>query len=413
MVSKSYIYTPEAVAAMDSIELELCFDFGEGDVLFGFSPESLRAACHSDPKMLSLLAAELTTRVCHEIDDNTAKFARPGYLVPLTDREFIKKLSSICKGCCDNVWTPVDAQESGYEVYLTKCERHRVRGNKPVERSQAEAADGVTMLAAPAEPDASITGAPPENDILSAEAPLFLGAKMYYGQLNVSLLFCGSQLLSGSRGPRGDYSAKNPLLVTRISGIKTGTTTVMYQGEELRTSDVETWVAVVRLGAELPLGTPVQLREGQMLKTLRRSDGDRNYTALRGQLKRLQNAKLTIETEHPALIDCIAEALPEDLEAQKARKTGKLQITVSLLGDSSTSTPHKRAATSSTFRRTFAHCSGRGCRRGSARMPITASRTGPPVVYTCSTAATWTRALSLCPNYGIIWEWALSARISY
>lgn len=342
MVSKSYIYTPEAVAAMDSIELELCFDFGEGDVLFGFSPESLRAACHSDPKMLSLLAAELTTRVCHEIDDNTAKFARPGYLVPLTDREFIKKLSSICKGCCDNVWTPVDAQESGYEVYLTKCERHRVRGNKPVERSQAEAADGVTMLAAPAEPDASITGAPPENDILSAEAPLFLGAKMYYGQLNVSLLFCGSQLLSGSRGPRGDYSAKNPLLVTRISGIKTGTTTVMYQGEELRTSDVETWVAVVRLGAELPLGTPVQLREGQMLKTLRRSDGDRNYTALRGQLKRLQNAKLTIETEHPALIDCIAEALPEDLEAQKARKTGKLQITVSLLGDSSTSTPHKK-----------------------------------------------------------------------
>jgi len=333
LVNKSYIYTPEAVAAMDSIELELCFDFGEGDVLFGFSPESLRAACHADPKMLRLLAAELTTRVCRETDDNTVEFDRPGYLVPLTDREFIKKLSSICKGCLDNVWTPADAEESGYEVYRAECERRRVRRNKSVERVRTETVEGVTMSAAP---DAATGDATSEGD------SVYLKAKLYNGQLNVSLLFCGSQLLSGSRHTRGDYSAKNPLLVTRISGIKTGTTTVTYQGEELRTPDVETWVAIVRLGSTLPLGTPVHLKEGQLLKVLRRTDGHRNYVALRKQLARLQNAKLTIETEHPKLIASMAAALPEDLEAQQALKTGKLRITVSLLGDSSTSTLNKR-----------------------------------------------------------------------
>jgi hypothetical protein len=252
---------------------------------------------------------KLTTRACHKIDDNTVKFARPGYLVPLTDREFIKKLSGICKGCIDNVWTPADADEAGY----------------------------ATMSTAPAEPDAATGG-----DAIPIEGPVCLKTKLYNGQLNVSHLFCGSQLLSGSRHTRGDYSAKNPLLVNRISGIKAGTTTVTYQGEELRTPDVETWVAIVRLGAELPLGTPLHLREGQMLKALRRSDGDRNYIALRAQLRRLQNAKLTIATKYPKLIDSIAAALPEDVEAQKARQTGELQITVSLLGDSSTSTLNKK-----------------------------------------------------------------------
>lgn len=333
LVNKSYIYTPEAIAAMDSIELELCFDFGEGDVLFGFSPESLRAACHADPKMLRLLAAELTTRVCRETDDNTVEFDRPGYLVPLTDREFIKKLSSICKGCLDNVWEPVDAEESGYEAYGTERERRRVRPDKPVERVRTETVEGMTMSAAP---EAATGGATSEGD------SVYLKAKLYNGQLNVSHLFCGSQLLSGSRHMRADYSAKNPLLVTRISGIKTGTTTVTYQGEELRTSDVETWVAIVRLGAELPLGTPFHVQERQMLKVLRRSDGSQNYIALREQLKRLQNARLTITTEYMRLIDSIAVALPEDVEAQKARQTGELQITVSLLGDLSTSTPYKK-----------------------------------------------------------------------
>lgn len=281
--------------------------------------------------MLRLLAAELATRVCRETDDNTVEFDRPGYLVPLTDREFIKKLSSICKGCLDNVWTPADAEESGYKVYRAECERRRVRRNKSVERVWTETVEGVTM---PAAPDAA-TG-----DVATSEGdPMYLKAKLYDGQLYVSLLFCGSQLLSGSRRTRGDYSAKNPLLVTRISGIKTGTTTVTYQGEELRTHDVETWVAIVRLGSKLPLGTPVHLKEGQLLKVLRRTDGHRNYVALRKQLARLQNAKLTIETEHPKLIASMAAALPEDLEAQQALKTGKLRITVSQLGDSSTSTP--------------------------------------------------------------------------
>lgn len=318
---------------MDSVELELCFDFGEDDVVFGFSPESLRAVCRADPNMLRLLMTKLASRVRCEIDDNTVGFDRPGYLVPLTDREFIKKLSSICERCCDNLWAPNDAEESGYVAYCAEYERCHATRDNPVERVGAETAIDVAMPAAPTEPSAA-TG----DDAIPIRAPVCLKAKLYKGQLNVSHLFCGSQLLSGSRGTRGDYSAKNPLLVTRISGIKTGTTTVTYQGEELRTPDVETWVAIVRLGAELPLGTPLHVREGQMLKALGRSDGDLNYVALRAQLKRLQNAKLTIATKYPRLIDSIAAALPEDVEAQKARQTGELQITVSLLGDSSTST---------------------------------------------------------------------------
>jgi hypothetical protein len=336
-MAKHLIYSPEAVAAMEPIELELCFDFGEDDVVFGFSPESLRAACDADPKTLRLLMTKLTTRVWQEIDDNTIKLDRPGYSVPLTDREFVKKLLSISKECFDNVWAPSDAEESGYATYLAKCEHRRARHTKPVERVEAETADGVAMPAASTEPAAATGG-----DAIPIRDPVCLKAKLYNGQLNVSHLFCGSQLLSGSRHTRGDYSAKNPLLVTRISGIKTGTTTVTYQGEELRTPDVETWVAIVRLGSTLPLGTPVHLKEGQLLKALRRTDGHLNYVALRKQLARLQNAKLTIDTEHPKLIASMAAALPEDPEAQHALKTGKLRITVSLLGDSSNSTPNKR-----------------------------------------------------------------------
>lgn len=336
-MAKHLIYSPEAVAAMEPIELELCFDFGEDDVVFGFSPESLRAACDADPKTLRMLMTKLTTRVWREIDDDTIKLDRPGYSVPLTDREFVKKLLSISKECFDNVWAPSDAEESGYATYLAEYEHRRARHTKPVERVEAENADCVAMSAASTEP-AAATG----DDAIPIRDPVCLKAKLYNGQLNVSHLFCGSQLLSGSRHTRGDYSAKNPLLVTRISGIKTGTTTITYQGEELRTPDVETWVAIVRLGAELPLGTPLHVREGQMLKALRRSDGDRNYIALRAQLRRLQNAKLTIVTKYPRLIDSIAAALPEDVEAQKARQTGELQITVSLLGDSSTSTLNKK-----------------------------------------------------------------------
>jgi hypothetical protein len=338
VVEKSYLYPPDAVAAMNSVELRTCFNFNEDDLIFGFSPQSLRAACDADPVTLRLLTTKLGTRVRNEIDDDTVKFDRPGYLVPLTDREFVKKLSGIAKGCADGVRVPTDADESGYAVYHAECERHRVPGNQPVEHIQAEAVEGVEMPAASAESDAPIAGAPRDNDALSAKDPLFLKAKMYDGQLNVSLLLCGSMLLSGGRHIRGDYSAKSPLLVTRISGIRTGTTTVKYQGEELRTPDLETWVNAVRLGSKLPLGTPVHLKEGQMLTAMRRTDGKKNYVALRDQINRLQNAKLIIETTHEGLIGSIADALPEDAEAQNARATGKLKITVSLLGDSSSST---------------------------------------------------------------------------
>lgn len=337
MSTKKYLHTPDVVAEMDANELDLCFALGEDNVVFGFSPESLRAACDADKATCVLLKGKLALRAARATDDNAEMLDRPGYLVPMTDRVFIKKLSKLANECFAGTAWPEDPDEVGYAAHVAAREQRLALRRKPVEKVVAELVEGVTMPKT-AEPD----GEP--DDTLTAGDPVYLQAQMYNGQLNVSLLLCGSMLLSAGRHKRIHYTPKNPLVITRISGIKAGTTTVKYIGEELRIGDVETWVNCIRLGSKLPLGTPVHLKEGEMRKAMRRTDGTRNYKALRDQIARLQNAKLVIETTHAGLISSIAEALPEDTEVQNATKTGKLGITVSLLGDSSTSTPTQKGA---------------------------------------------------------------------
>jgi hypothetical protein len=337
MAEKSYIYPPEEVAAMDFDELELCFDLREDDFIFGFSPESLRAACDADDRSMHLLMNKLNVRAVREIDDDTVKYGRPGYLVPLTDRQFVRKLSSITKECFGQCWVPGDKEESGYAPYHEERARRRALRNKPIEKVAAEPMVGVSTP----KPGSAATTA---GNNLTERADVYLGAKMYAGQLNVSMLFSGSQLLSFRSSKRAEYTAKSPLIVNRISGIRAGTTTVKYTGEELRTGDIETWVTSIRMGAKVPLGKPVRLVERDLLKAMRRSDAGPSYEALREQIARLQDGKLHIETTNTDLITSIAAVLPEDSEVQNALKTGRLAITVALLGDSSSSTAGERGA---------------------------------------------------------------------
>jgi len=335
MAEKSYSYTPAAVAAMDPDEVELCFALGEDNFIFGFSPASLRAVCKGSDRAMRLLMDKLSSRTALQIDDDTVLFDRPGYLVQLTDHQFVKRLSRIAEECFAQCWAPNDSDEAGYAPYHEMRCRRRTSRNTSCEEAAAEPKDGDLTLT---------TTAHTAKDGQRDESDVYLKAKMYAGQLNVSVLFSGSQLLSYRSNTRVQYTQRNPLIVNRISGIRTGTTTVKYTGEELRTGDIETWATCIRMGATVPLGKPVRLVERDLLKAMHRSDGGNSYDALREQIARLQGSKLHIETTNLDLIASISVVLPEDTEVQNAVKSGILNISVTLLGDSSSSTPGERGA---------------------------------------------------------------------
>ena len=273
---------------------------------------------------------KLSVRAILAKDDNVELYEREGYLVAMTDRALVAKLSALTKELFEGRWVPNDEDEAGYAPYLEEQARKCALRKKPVEKVDAKTVE------------AKMPNGPTDAEKKREGKEVYLLAKMYSGQINVSNIVCGARLLSYRTGAHTEYTAKNPLVVSRISGIAAGSTTVHYTGEELRVGDIEVWVSAIRIGVALPLGKPVRLSESTLLKATRRTDGNANYIGLREQLRRLQNAKLMIETSNAALITSIADGLPEDTEVQAALTTGRLAISISLLGDSSISTPNKK-----------------------------------------------------------------------
>lgn len=362
MTLKTYIYSPEAVAAMDLDEVKLCFDLGEHDVVFGLTPESLRAICEQSVEAAPLFASVLDFRLCWNSDDSTALWGRAGYQVAMTDKQHLAKLLRIARDCLANRCFPLDKDETGYEAYRTcraqarKDSRHAVApravrsahalsDTSPKGKSQPIVAESNLGAADCAPGSAGATDGekrPPE---------IFLLPDLFNGQLNISILFTGTGVLTISSDARQRWSEDSPLTISRVSGIESGTTTVQYIGQELHVTDIETYATVIRMGAKdewgsrVRLGTDVQIGEGALLKAMRRGDARSYYTALREQIIRLQNAKMIVNTTYPPLIKAISSAMPEDEDAKKACETGRLRVVVSLLGDSTSSAPAGKAGT--------------------------------------------------------------------
>lgn len=375
MGMRTCIFPPEQVAKMDFDELDLSFDLGQDDVIFGFSPESLRETCENSFKAKGLLYDKLVTRAARGTDDDTVLFDRLGYTRPMTDKAFVAKLAQIAKSTLIGDAVPEDEDEVGYADYARLKAARLDRQNSKLELARAALADkngkGLDKQETKdkkstfpedrrREPLATSFVETPQADDSDKETkqdegtdniPVFMGAKFYSGQLNVSHLISGSRILTFGTGKRQSWPANSPLVVSRISGIAADTTVIEYIGEELRPADVETHAAVMYLcvnakdekDAPIPLGSDLNITERALLKALQRQDGGAAYVALREQITRLQNSKLIISTTDGRLILAIAAAMPEDDAAQTALKSQNLRLTVSLLGDSTSAATDKQS----------------------------------------------------------------------
>jgi hypothetical protein len=349
---------------MDLDEVKLCFDLGESDVVFGLTPESLRAFCEQSAEAAPFFAAVLGSRLGRSSDDAVMLWDRAGYLVAMTDKQHIAKLLRITKDCLANCYFAEDEAETGYEADRARREDARkanrqARATRPIGSPPTPARPAKSAMSTPKPIAASPTRSAGDSTLNGGGASegdedppeTFLLSDQFNGQLNISILLTGTGVLTIRTGARQRWTEDSPLTISRISGIERGTTTIQYIGQELHVTDIETYATVIRIGAKdkwgnrVRLGTDVQMGEGALLKTLRRGDARSYYIALREQIARLQNAKMIIRTTYRPLIQAIALAMPEDEDAKKACKTGELRVVVSLLGDSTSSAPSGKAGT--------------------------------------------------------------------
>lgn len=375
MVIKTYNYTHEQVAKMDFDELERAFSLGEDDVIFALSPESLRTICENSHRAKNMLCDKLCMRAARGADDDTVHLDRIGYIRAMTDKAFVAKLAQIVKNELVGPSVPEDEDEAGYAEYaalksarlkrqIAKQELARAalaeKSKSALEEKETEDKKSTFPEDHEREPLAKSAAETSRDDDSDKESkldedtespPVFMKAKFFSGQLNVSHLISGSRILTFGTGKRQSWSANSPLVVSRISGITANTTTIEYIGEELRPADVEMHAAIMFLcanakdeeGEPIPLGRDLNITERALLKALQREDGGAAYLALREQITRLQNSKLIITTTYGRLIQAIAAAMPEDSAAQAALQSQKLRLTVSLLGDSTSSATDKQA----------------------------------------------------------------------
>jgi hypothetical protein len=349
---------------MDLDELKLCFDLGENDVVFGLTPESLRSFCNQSAEAARFLAAVLGSRLGNSIDDAQVHCEREGYLVAMTDKQHVAKLLRIAKNCLAGCTYSRDVAEKCYEAHRMRREGARIADRHArATRTDASApapqrlAKTTIETSRPFPPSPTRSGADStleggRTDGGDAGPPgVFLLSDVFKGQLNISILLTGTGVVTIGTSARQRWTEDSPLTITRISGIESGTTTIQYIGQELHVTDIETYAAVIQIGAKdewgrrVRLGANVQLVENALLKALRRGDAKSYYVGLREQIARLQNAKMIIRTTNLRLIQAIALAMPEDEDAKKACKTGTLRVVVSLLGDSTSSAPSCKAGT--------------------------------------------------------------------
>jgi hypothetical protein len=365
-------YTLEQVELLELDDIKGIIGSGEHDFLFAYSPDAMRKICEQSAAAQRLLETKLTELFASTSQDAAPLYKREGFKRPMSDREWLGKILRIIRGVAAGEIFVMDVDEVGYAEARAALEERRAAREARAALKEAQRLEALRQIQPKAltpqerndEPLAEHSpheqaGIPvardggkhqettyrPTSDTSTEQSPtdvVLFDVHFYRGQLQVSNLVTGSRLLTIGKGARKSWSASNPLVVSRISGVRAETTTIEYVGEELRVSDIETWVTALRYGAQakdaqgarLPLGTDVQLREIDMLKAMRRGDSTPEYKSLRGQVLRLQNAKIIITTTYSRLIEAIAVAMPDDKDAQTALETKRLHVVVSLLGDS-------------------------------------------------------------------------------
>jgi len=150
------------------------------------------------------------------------------------------------------------------------------------------------------------------------------------------LMTCGSLVRIGVRNSmRLQFGPDAPLHVVEFSGQKYGDTAVTYLGEELRTGDMEVWGQLLKLAAPLPLGSRVNVSAKGLLTALGRGTGGPAYKAVRGEIARLQGARLAVRSSHEPMRQQFREMFPDDPLSQSSSRR-PIEVSFQLLGPSTT-----------------------------------------------------------------------------
>lgn len=157
------------------------------------------------------------------------------------------------------------------------------------------------------------------------------------GQFQLPHLWtCGSLVQIGVRNSaRRQYTPDAPLHVFEFSGQSYGDTTVTYLGEELRTGDMEVWGQLLKLVTPLPLGSRVTVSAKELLTALGRGTGGPAYKAVRGEISRLQGARLAVRSSFEPMRQQFRAMFPDDPLSQSSSR-GPIEVNFQLLGPSST-----------------------------------------------------------------------------
>lgn len=314
MTFKQYVHTPSRVAQMDFEDVKLAFDLGENDIIFGFSPESLRVLCRSSSNANDFIVAKLNERITSSSNNDFEELERPGYLCKMSDNNFTTKLLRVAKACRRKCYSPSDSSETGYLLYY---------------EARAQGGSAARSLTVPARKNDSYC-----DDGSAKAGKIYLPVEFYSGQLHVPILISCCGALTINTTTRGRWSEEAPLLISNISGVTSGTTTIQYVGDGLFVSDIETLMAIIREGHKFPLDTDLHLSMSRLLKILRREDGGAAFAAIREQIFRLQECKINLCTTYAPLIEAISAAMPDDPAVEETRLNNiPLSITVNLLGN--------------------------------------------------------------------------------
>jgi hypothetical protein len=191
---------------------------------------------------------------------------------------------------------------------------------------------------------AALAAAPSATDaVKSADGMSQAGSTDWYlpdlrpGQFQLPHLWtCGSLVQIGVRNStRRQYTPDAPLHVVEFSGQSYGDTTVTYLGEELRTGDMEVWGQLLKLATPLPLGSRVTVSAKELLTALGRGTGGPAYKAVRGEIARLQGARLAVRSSFEPMRQQFRAMFPDDPLSQSSSR-GPIEVSFQLLGPSST-----------------------------------------------------------------------------
>lgn len=319
MQTKQYKIQPDKMALLDAETIEFWLEFDEMSFIWGYSEQLFTSVCAAHPQLAALFAsklAEMSAAVDSRTDDD---FARPGSFAHHDDKRWLAKLSTIAAKAA-----PVAAVVAAAPELTREIAAHR---------------EGFTP-AAPADLLGTGEAADASRDPAKL-LPLYLPAPEL-GQLMLPLFVARSGLFGAGgakNGTRQVWTTSSPRIINHFSGMRSGSTTLTYTGEELWTGEQELWTNLLNSATTTALGEDVTVGFLDALRAMPdRGDGNNSRDRVRKEGNRLKAGSLTIRTSDPVTIAMMQKCLPENKSLQEADKKKFVQLSFSLLESFTTST---------------------------------------------------------------------------